>query len=739
MTSRRSRLPIHGPIARQALSTASFLLLLLGSIATPTSAASPAEGRISEASPGTAWTGATFAAAVNTGASTGGCFGADGQPLATPVTSGPEACDAFTLWVDLDPSFWDGQTGGVEVRIDMGAADDFDLYVHRRNADGTLGEPVDASESGTGLSEVAVLPAASGGYYVVVTGWAVAAGSYQGTATLAAGGSSGGRIRTGRSVSSYLHDVSEPDPAITVTGSIVEQHRVAVEGGLLIDSWVVRPPVAGPVPVVLQVTPYWGGGSPVSATGHSLGRIANELVPRGYAYGLVSVRGTGNSEGCFSIGGPSEARDTAAVVEHYAAQSWANGKVGLVGVSYDGTTPQDAWVEAPPSLATIVPIAGISDLYKYNFVNGVPIVVQGFAFNTYYWGLVGLSPVGLAGGEQIRDPVSVPGAVAGEVCPEQVWVQEGGVSSTVDGDKDGYWQLRDFHRELLADPGRERASVFYIHGLADWNVKPHNMEDWLEAVQATGVPFKAWLGQWGHAYPDRADWWTVLAAWFDQFLKGRETGILDAPEVQVKTDRGDWRHEKRWPPAKKDGLGELVLHPSAGGALGEEPGGGEASYYDYQGRLATPLEQTVAGPDRVEFISEPLARDLHLGGLPRFEGTVTASGHRASLMLTLIERTPSGDRSLNYAAQSLNHVASLAGGATSIAGIAQQVAVDFFPQDDVVRAGSRLVLIAAGNLVRVGASGPDLQPTSDGSVITLGLEGARLVVPTDKSVTYEEE
>jgi hypothetical protein len=141
----------------------------------------------------------------------------------------------------------------------------------------------------------------------------------------------------------------------------------------------------------------------------------------------------------------------------------------------------------------------------------------------------------------------------------------------------------------------------------------------------------------------------------------------------------------------------------------------------------------------VELVSAPLAKDLHLGGLPRFEGTVVASGHRASLMLTLVERTPSGDRALNYAAQSLNHVASLAGGATSIAGVPQRVTVDFFPQDDVVRAGSRLVLVAAGNLVRSNAAGPDLQPVSDGSVITLELGDARLVLPTDRSVTYEEE
>lgn len=540
-------------------------------------------------------------------------------------------------------------------------------------------------------------------------------------------------------VASYLHDVSQPIPGITVLGSIVEQHRVIAGDGIELDTWIIRPAIPGPVPVVLDVTPYWGGGSPIADDGksHLLGRFAETLVPRGYAYGIASVRGTGNSGGCFTIGGPAEADDTAAVIEHYGRQPWSNGRVGLVGASYDGTTPQDVWVRGTPSLKTIVPVSGISDLYKYNFVNGVPINLQGFSFNTYYWTLVGLSPAGLyPGSNQLRDPVSVPGAIAGEVCADQIWVQVGGITSTVDGNKDRYWQLRDFGAELRADPGKPRASVFYIHGLQDWNVKPHHMEAWLADVQRTGVPFKAWLGQWAHSWPDRADWWDqVMVAWFDQFLNDRDTGILDAPRVQVQDDIGRWRHEAGW----LDGAGEVItLHPQSSGALATSQGADTVRYHDYSGNLvAVGDEDSVRGNGKVVFTSAVLEHDLVVSGMPRFDGTVTASGLRASLVLSLVELLPDGaQRPFNWAAQSLNHVDDPAAGRLSVAGRPQQVGVNFFPQDSVVRAGSRIMLVAAGNTV---GTQPSLQPVSDGSAIVLDLGDARLTLPVDTSLHFESQ
>ena len=532
-------------------------------------------------------------------------------------------------------------------------------------------------------------------------------------------------------VPSYLHDVSEPLDGVTVLGSILEHVPIAAPDGLLLDTWIVRPDVEGPVPLVLTVTPYYEGGPLVipELEQHYLGKLGETLVPRGYAVGVSSVRGTGNSEGCFTQGGPAEAKDTAAVIEHLASQPWSNGNVGLIGVSYPGTTPQDVWIEAPPALKTVVPIAGISDFYKYNFVNGVPINIQGFGFNTYYWVMVG-NP-GYNGAQGVLDPVGFAKSVATEPCAEQVDVQESGVSSTVDGNKDGYWQARDFVAELAADPAKERASVFYIHGLQDWNVKPHMMEDWLPALWESGVPMKVWLGQWGHAWPDREDWWEqVLVAWFDQFLKGVDTGILDMPAVQVKDDDDVWRHEHTWPPADVEWR---TLYPHADGSLAADaPGEGEARYHD---GAALELPQA----SQVVFRSEPFTEDSRISGLPLFEGTVTAEGQRASLMLTLAEELKDGTlRSFNYAALSLNHAESLASGKDDISGLAQEVSVQFFPQDDVVHAGSRLVLIAAGTLVMENGPGPSLQPVSDGGEIAIDLATAKLTLPIDLSIVVEE-
>jgi X-Pro dipeptidyl-peptidase len=718
----------HNPNSMYPGLVAAVAFLASLALAPASFGATPAEGHLTSGGTPVEWAGPTFTTAATAG-TTAGCFDAFGRPSSTLLTTGPTACDVFTLFVDLDPSFWVGKVGGVAVEMGQFGADDFELIVYRRNPDGTRGAQV-ATSATAQPEESVLLENASGGYYVVATPYAVVSSSYRGRAevTYSTGGSA---------VTSYLHDVSEPIPGVTTQNAILEHHRIPAPDGALLDAWVLRPNISDPAPVILEVTPYYGGGSPMDPDNVLAGNFRNvsgQFVPRGYAVAIASVRGTGNSEGCFSMGSPAEAKDTAAIVGWYASRVWSNGKVGMMGVSYPGTTPQDVWVEAPPGLATIVPISGISDLYKYNFVNGVHINPQGFAFNTYYWGTVGLSPAGINGGNQLRDPVNVPGAIVGEVCPDQFWVQEAQLSSAVDGNKDGYWQLRDFLAELRQSPDKQRASVFYIHGLQDWNVKPHNIEDWLPAVQATGVPFKAWLGQWGHAYPDRPDWWTVATAWFDQFLKGRNTGILDAPAVQVKDDDGLWRHEKEWPPRR---VKATTLHPRADGTLQASAGTGSVTYHDSNG-LSLPVDTSlITGPDRVVFVSEPLEKDLHLSGLPRFEADVTASGDRASLILTLAERTPDGDRAFNYAAISLNHVRSLASGAVSVAGVRQQVGVNFFPQDDVIHAGNRIVLIAAGNTVPGGQPGPSLQPVSTGSEITIDLGGAKLILPVDRTLVYE--
>ncbi|MHB1260881.1 MAG: CocE/NonD family hydrolase [Thermoplasmatota archaeon] len=561
---------------------------------------------------------------------------------------------------------------------------------------------------------------------------------------------------TTAALATYLHDLSPTLDGVEFSTAILEHYRTPITELIELDTWIARPAIDAKVPIILDVTPYYGGGAPAG-----LGRTGTELIQRGYAVGVSSVRGTGQSGGCFTQGGPSEGHDTAAVIEHLASQPWSNGNVGLMGVSYDGTTPQDVWVTATPSLKAIVPISGISDLYKYNFVNGVHIEPQGYAFNAYYWALVGASPAGLSGGLP-SDPVHTATAGAGELCPEQAEVQEGGLTSGIDGNKDAYWQVRDFNAEARAtwDLNPQRAAVWYVHGLQDWNVKPHNMQDWITTLQESGVPYKVWLGQWGHAWPQptganatceynetlergdscRADWWEQgIIAWFDQFLKGVDTGILDAPRVQIQDDDGRWHHEQVWPPT------DTMAHRfrfTADGRLDQVGGEGTVSYHDGAGTplydidrpSAVDLAQT---PFSVYWRSEPLTQEWLVSGMPVFHANITVDKPRANLILTIGEQLPDGTlRSFNFCAQSLNHVSSLASGMVDITDVRQEVTLKCFPQDDVLHAGSRLVLVAAGNTV--GSPSPGFQPLTYGAFITIDVADAWLELPVDHSIVYEE-
>ena len=169
---------------RRALVIAACLALLLPRW--PALGASPSSGHVSDVMVTTSWTGPTFIAGTYTGGDRGGrCFDASGQPLATPPATGSGACDVFTLLVDVAPSFWLNKSGGVAVRIDNFGANDIDMYIYQRNADGTKGPFVTSSGNAAGQPENATIDTASGGYYVVAVAFTATATSYQGHATFA--------------------------------------------------------------------------------------------------------------------------------------------------------------------------------------------------------------------------------------------------------------------------------------------------------------------------------------------------------------------------------------------------------------------------------------------------------------------------------------------------------------------------------------------------------------------------
>ena len=86
--------------------------------------------------------------------------------------------------------------------------------------------------------------------------------------------------------------------------------------------------------MILTYSPYnvLGEGS---ETQDSYG---TRYVPSGYARAVADVLGTRNSSGCWDYGGAKEQQSGVDLVNFLASREWSNGKVAMIGGSYDGTT-----------------------------------------------------------------------------------------------------------------------------------------------------------------------------------------------------------------------------------------------------------------------------------------------------------------------------------------------------------------------------------------------------------------
>ena len=116
--------------------------------------------------------------------------------------------------------------------------------------------------------------------------------------------------------------------------------------------WLPDVPNGTKVPVIADVGPYYDDGDVDALTpANRLGKFLIEnMVPHGYAVAQVSVFGTGMSNHCMDFMGLSEQMGIDAAVTWLGTQDWSNGNVGIVGKSYDGTTPWQAAMFGNPHL-----------------------------------------------------------------------------------------------------------------------------------------------------------------------------------------------------------------------------------------------------------------------------------------------------------------------------------------------------------------------------------------------------
>ena len=441
---------------------------------------------------------------------------------------------------------------------------------------------------------------------------------------------------------------------------------VPMRDGTVLRAVVTRPLVEDPVPVVLLRSPY-----PLADARFEVDLLG--LAERGLALVMVSLRGTGASDGEFYPWRDDE-RDGVDTIAWCAAQEWADGRVATLGRSYVAQTQLYAAGGAPAALRAMVTGVVPSDPWSLTYtggalnlgsamgwavgMSGVPLARRAEAGEDMTrlqqaWGaLAGGLPAGFA-----TTPLTdVP--VLGELFPAwRDWLDHPQV--------DAYW-------EQYALPDRPAVPTFVVAGWHDV-FRDLSLREFTREPRHPGS--RLVVGPWSHGAAGRslgavdhgasasgpaigldAQLLDFLAA----HLGSDDVPVPDAPVQVFVTGANVWTQHATWPPPADDL--ELYLHP---GALAADPApaGTPASRYVFDPSDPVP---TLGGPtllpqgeaagmcgsvdqrpldartDVLRFVGEPLSAPLRVVGTVRLTLHAATSAADTDWTAKLVDVHPDG-------------------------------------------------------------------------------------------------
>jgi X-Pro dipeptidyl-peptidase len=497
-------------------------------------------------------------------------------------------------------------------------------------------------------------------------------------------------------------------------------------------------------PVILTYSPY----SSLGETKTAADGMASRYNPLGYARAFADVIGTRGSSGCWDYGGRAEQQSGADVVKYLSKLPWSNGRVGMTGVSYEGTTANmvaalgdkiSADSNGGRGLAGIIPVASISHWYGYAYWEGVRYA--GNSKNPTDEGID--TPLGFDFGFAKTIPVDPTGPGWAEAVAARAGECDAG-EHTMQGysknpDYGPFWQERDYRK----DAAKFRVPTLVVHGWQDYNVKQDEGVSLFDALpvddprtrRVEGVPFKKlWLTQSQHADGSGAGYQELVDKFWARTLKGVRNGVETLPVVTSlgRTSAGASRTfttSTSWPPA---GTSPLTLHldrsfdtvpgvPNAGpaGATGESgvlslaPRRTDGSVWTYlddgtateeaslrdpgnRGRDAGGQTVRSHGYEWLYHESQVLTSDVRIAGSAVLDAVVNASTQSQQLDPLLVEVLADGSLTLvERGFLNLDYRGGLAKADPKTGWLTAKVT--FLPQDYTFHKGSRIGLILQGS------------------------------------------
>lgn len=320
------------------------------------------------------------------------------------------------------------------------------------------------------------------------------------------------------------------------------------------------------LPIIFNRTPYGVGQS----SSDSINRRFKELVEDGYIFVLQDIRGRYGSEGQFMMNRPlHDKRDPRGIDEStdtYDTIDWLiknvaknNGRVGILGVSYDGWLSAVATVDAHPALRASSPQAPMTDTwlgddffhngafrqsYGYEYVKSMETSKEGadvsFDKDAYDWYL----EKGSLGKITELNAGKFPtwNAFVAHPTYDDYWKARGSgnylkathVATLVVG---GWWDQEDFYGALATYATLERfdkANHNFVvlgpwnHG--GWGGFGRNLGD-VDFGSSTGVYFRS----------------QIQAPWFAYYLKDKGK-LSEAEAATFRSGVNQWVNSDHWPP-----------------------------------------------------------------------------------------------------------------------------------------------------------------------------------------------
>lgn len=474
---------------------------------------------------------------------------------------------------------------------------------------------------------------------------------------------------------------------------------IPMRDGVKLRTVILVPKGARRAPILLTRTPYDARALTSHLDSSRMGPVlwgydnaVEVIVEGGYIRVVQDVRGKYGSEGDYVMNRPPRGPRNPTSVDHatdtYDTIDWlvkslpeTNGRVGILGISYDGFLPLMALFNPHPALKVSVPMNPMVDGWRGDdwFHNGafrqqmMPYIhdQQATRGNDIKWWTSHYDDYDMF----------LQAGSAGELGRQRGLEQLGFWQKITEHPAyDSFWQDQAMDRLLAAAP--LQVPVMLVHSLWDQEdiYGAPAVYKALEPKDAANDKVFLVLGPWYHGQQIgdgsalgaiRFDSDTglhfrrkILRPFLDQFLKDEAPPSGVAPVTAFETGTNEWRRMDAWPPRSGTAEKRLYLNPGLklsftaprNGPAFEEYVSDPAKPVPYRAR---PIRPVGSGGDRtwprwlvddqreasgrgdvVAFVSEPLTEPLRLSGEPLVNLIASTSGADSDWVVKLIDVYP---------------------------------------------------------------------------------------------------